>query len=69
MMPIMDGMAFRKEQLKTSRIASIPVVIMSADSRLEEKNTEIRADAILRKPTDIDVILRVIDQLSRQTAH
>jgi CheY-like chemotaxis protein len=68
MMPVMDGVAFREEQLKTSRIASIPVVIMSADSQAEEKNSHIGADAVLKKPADIDVILRVVDQLSGRTA-
>ncbi len=37
MMPVMDGFEFRNEQRKDSRLASIPVVVMTADSEPQKK--------------------------------
>lgn len=66
MMPVMDGGAFRDEQLKISRLASTPVVVMSADSQAEEKCTSMRADAVLKKPADIEIILKQVEQHERK---
>lgn len=68
MMPIMDGVHFRKAQLKAERLAAIPVIIMSADTQAEAKATQISADGLLRKPADIELILAMVDRLSRKRA-
>ena len=60
MMPEMDGPAFRAEQLRDPRLASIPVVVVSADSYAEQKAAAMGASACLRKPVDIDDLLEVI---------
>lgn len=36
-MPVMDGYAFRREQLKDPKFAAIPTALLSADGSLEEK--------------------------------
>jgi signal transduction histidine kinase len=72
-MPVMDGWSFRNAQRRSSHLAHIPVVAMSADgtSRAEA----ISADAFLRKPLDLDELLvtlrRVLEEHERrrQSAH
>lgn len=36
-MPIMDGWQFRTEQLRDPSLASIPVIVISADGAIDEK--------------------------------
>lgn len=60
MMPVMDGFQFRVEQEKDSRLAHIPVVIMTADAQIESKKARIGAKAFLRKPIEIDDLLKAV---------
>jgi CheY-like chemotaxis protein len=53
MMPVMDGFAFRAEQLADPEIAAIPVVVMSADGNISQKQSKILAVDYLKKPLDI----------------
>lgn len=62
MMPIMDGYSFRTEQDQDQRIAGIPVVIMTADGRLEIKKEKAKACDYLKKPLNIDSVLSVIQK-------
>ena len=72
-MPVMDGWSFRNAQRRSSHLAHIPVVAMSADGT--SRAQAISADAFLRKPLDLDDVLttlrRVLDehQQKRQSAH
>lgn len=59
MMPVMDGLAFRRELQKDPRLAAIPVVVMTADSHPETKAAALHAKALLRKPIDIDHLLEI----------
>lgn len=63
MMPVMDGFQFREQQAKITRIAGIPVVVMSADNRLDEKKHILRAAHALKKPLDIDMILELVKKI------
>src|SRR5882757_2436268 len=54
MMPYCDGPTFRQRQLADETLASIPVVLLTADPRVREKSREIGAVAHLRKPIDLD---------------
>src|SRR6266851_2404435 len=56
LMPTMDGWEFRRRQKSDSRIAHIPVVVVSASSAAKP----IDADSILRKPVNIDRLLETI---------
>lgn len=60
MMPIMDGFQFRENQLKDPRIADVPVIVMTADGHVEDKQRRTAAKLLLRKPVDIDVILEAV---------
>lgn len=67
MMPIMDGFQFRNEQRQNETIAGIPVVIMSADGNVTQKQERIGSLGYLKKPIDIDLALRTIDSLFERT--
>jgi CheY-like chemotaxis protein len=60
MMPVMDGFQFREAQLRDSRIANIPVAIMTADGHVDQKKMRTAANAALKKPAGIDDILRIV---------
>ena len=50
MMPVMDGLRFREEQLARAEIADIPIVVMTAHGR--SPAPLLRASGFLRKPFD-----------------
>lgn len=60
MMPVMDGFQFKKIQDQTPRLASIPVLIMTADGHTEEKRLKTGSLMALKKPADIDEILEAV---------
>jgi CheY-like chemotaxis protein len=56
MMPIMNGWEFRAEQRRDPAIASIPVVVLSAFSRVsDEELHDVRT--VLRKPVNLTTLL------------
>src|SRR5579864_4782070 len=57
MMPVMDGFAFRARQLLSTRLARIPVIVLSATHELESAASALRPHAFLRKPFDLDIML------------
>lgn len=62
MMPDMDGAQFRKHQLSEPLWSDIPVVIMSADSRIQEKARDMKVEHYLKKPVDIDAIMQMVEK-------
>lgn len=61
MMPVMDGAAFRDQQLADTAINDIPVIMITAANR--SLAMTVRCDAVLYKPIAIDTVLRTIQQL------
>ncbi len=57
MMPVMDGPGFRVAQVADPRIASIPVLLMTADPNPDTKHRQIGAKGFLKKPLDIELFL------------
>jgi CheY-like chemotaxis protein len=55
-MPVMDGRQFRREQLKDSRLAPIPTLVITAMG----DRTHIDASEILLKPVDGDLLLTAV---------
>jgi CheY-like chemotaxis protein len=51
-MPIMDGWEFRKAQVQSH--PGIPLVVLSALDLTHERLAELRAEALLGKPFDLD---------------
>jgi CheY-like chemotaxis protein len=60
MMPVMDGYEFREHLMKNRNWKSIPTVILSADSRDDEKLEELGANVLLRKPMNAISVLSAI---------
>jgi DNA-binding response OmpR family regulator len=61
-MPVKDGFQFREEQGQDSKWALIPVLIMTADGRIEEKTVQVGAQGFIKKPCDIDHIVKMVRQ-------
>lgn len=55
----MDGAAFRAEQGKDPRIASIPVLLMTGDASAESKVASVGAQGVIKKPVELDTFLKV----------
>ncbi len=66
MMPVMDGFQFREAQEQSSKFGSIPIVVLTADGRIDEKQMRLGAVAALKKPVDIDAILSIIEKVIRR---
>jgi CheY-like chemotaxis protein len=59
-MPVMDGLQFRSALLGESRLAKIPVVVVTAlDPSVA---TALSAVRVFRKPVDVDAFIRVVRQ-------
>ncbi len=57
-MPVMDGRQFRREQLKDARLATIPMLVITAMA----DRTHIDASEILLKPVDADLLLTAVSR-------
>ena len=64
MMPVMDGYQFRAEQKQSALYGAIPVVVMSADGKAEQKLAQLDCKAFLKKPLDLDELLEMIKKLT-----
>lgn len=60
MMPRMDGAQFRLEQQKDPKMASVPVVLLTADVRTSEKARSLNAEAYLKKPVKLEALLEAV---------
>lgn len=60
MMPVMDGATFREVQLGDPRLASIPVVVLSAHRDPERHAGTLDAVSILRKPPSVRELVNVL---------
>lgn len=71
MMPRCDGATFRQRQKRLVGMADVPVVLLTADMRIDMKMRAIDSDAYLKKPISIDELLRVVTRycgIRRSTA-
>ena len=57
MMPVMDGWQFLSERQKTPKVASVPVVVLSANGSFLEQGGTV---AFLRKPVAVKPLLELI---------
>jgi CheY-like chemotaxis protein len=64
MMPVMDGYAFRIEQLRNPDWSKIPTVVMSAEASAKEKMKNFNITAFLSKPVELETILKTVAQYS-----
>lgn len=60
MMPNMNGYQFRDEQTNDPRLAAIPVVVFSADGRIDDGAHDMGGVPCLRKPVDMDLLVAAL---------
>ena len=60
MMPVMNGYEFREEQLRDPRLASIPVIVLTADGQARLKTAQLKTKHIFQKPLSPPALLRAI---------
>ena len=60
MMPEMDGYQFRQQQVAEPPLAEIPVVLYTCCPDMDLAAAPVKANAVLQKPIDIDILLDVI---------
>ena len=60
MMPVMDGRAFREQQLQDPDLAEIPIVVFSAYRDVAKTAGELHAVGHLPKPLKLEELLRMI---------
>ena len=63
MMPRMSGSEFRMVQKVDPSLRDLPVVLLSADSRMEDKARALEADGAIRKPIDLPELLATIERM------
>jgi two-component system, chemotaxis family, chemotaxis protein CheY len=63
MMPRMDGVEFRMAQRADPLLAHLPVVVLSADVRMEEKARALDVQGAVRKPIDMVQLCAAIERL------
>jgi CheY-like chemotaxis protein len=63
MMPVMNGWQFRAEMTRNPDLASIPVVVMTADGRVGQKADELGAAGFLPKPISLERLVTELDRV------
>ncbi len=61
-MPFVDGMNFRRQQLEDTRLADIPVVVVTGHPRKEKEARRLGISAYLKKPIPPSRLVEVVDQ-------
>lgn len=67
MMPVMNGFEFCRAQAADPRLAGIPVIVMTADGDVGNKQRRAGATDSLRKPIEVDQLLEVVNRHLRRT--
>lgn len=61
MMPVMDGWAFRAEQVRAGN--TVPIVLLSAAGELDRHKESLGAAAVVPKPFDLDHVISAIERV------
>jgi CheY-like chemotaxis protein len=62
MMPVMDGVEFRQEQLRHPDLAHIPVIVVSSTDRTLRTVGRLQPHAYLQKPVSPEQLVAVLRQ-------
>jgi CheY-like chemotaxis protein len=62
MMPVMDGIDFRVAQRQDPRLASIPVVVLSAHPNGQKTAAELGAHGFVAKPVELSSLIDVVQK-------
>ncbi len=63
MMPVMNGWQFLKRLRADERFHTIPVIVLSADGRLDKWRDELDAAACLAKPLELEPLLAAVSRV------
>jgi CheY-like chemotaxis protein len=63
-MPVLGGAEFRERQLARPPLASIPVVVVSADPNGAEQAARLHASGFLGKPLNVDALLGLVERIT-----
>ena len=64
-MPVMDGFTLRSRMLRDSRLATIPVILVSARALTPDEASSLRPAAVVLKPFEPDRLLERIAGVCR----
>jgi CheY-like chemotaxis protein len=68
MMPIMDGPTFAREAKKEPALKDLPIILVTADGRAEQKAVEMGLKNCLQKPLKITALLAALEGSSLSEA-
>lgn len=60
MMPVMDGLQFRQEQVNDPELKGLPVFVISAGNDVAQNAATLGVAGSMRKPIDLDKLLDVV---------
>ncbi len=63
MMPNMDGVQFRCEQLKATALCTIPVALLSAKNDVAQVAQALGVAGFVRKPMEADELMELVDRI------
>lgn len=61
-MPEMDGWTFRAEQMKDPHLATIPVLVVTADALAARRAVSTGVIATMTKPVDLDRLIGTVER-------
>jgi CheY-like chemotaxis protein len=64
MMPVMNGFEFREAQMASPLWAGIPVIVMSADGKNQDRHDLLRGASFVKKPPDLAELLRSVHAIT-----
>ena len=56
-------MWWRTESMVLPALSGLPVVLLSADGRMEEKAVALKVQGAIRKPIDLDELFSIIERV------
>ena len=62
MMPVMDGVTFREEQLRNPLLSGIPIIVISAYKDTPDTANTLNANSHLPKPINLKAFLQVVKE-------
>lgn len=60
MMPVMSGWELRRQMLLDPKMATIPTIVITGDSRAAQRTADLQATACIAKPFEISDLLAVV---------
>jgi CheY-like chemotaxis protein len=61
MMPVMDGPTFVVEMQSDPALRGVPIVLLTADARADDKAAAMGVTSFLRKPLQLKELLAIVD--------